>query len=104
MDTTVTKLHSVLEDAIQLLEKHNVRNWAEWLKKDIARIQRSDIYGVEHLLSLFGGMGSFNDVYICEENGYSINDDEILIVNERLSELRSEIYDLSSKICKKVRS
>ena len=48
--------------AAELLRWHGEEHWAGELDRDAKRIASGDFYGVEHLLSAFGGMGSLNDV------------------------------------------
>ena len=62
MEPETTELVDTLAEAIALLRKHGVAHWANWLEKDKRLIGCSDFYGIEHLLSAFGGMGSFNDL------------------------------------------
>jgi len=102
MGPKTKKLILALEEAIDLLKKHGESHWASWLEKDKNRIVQADYYGVEHLLSAFGGMGSFNDLHICKENGYSIENDQVLTVNDSLMTLANEIYELAKGIRKEV--
>jgi hypothetical protein len=104
MGTKTEKLISYLADAISMLQRHGVTHWATWLEKDKNLLEKSDFYGIEHLLSAFGGMGSFNDLYICKENGHSIEDDQVSIVNDKLMELNRKIYELAEEIRKEVNS
>ncbi|WDZ96759.1 hypothetical protein Herbaro_02940 [Herbaspirillum sp. WKF16] len=85
-----------LREATQLLQAHQNIEWADWLMTDARMILQLDFYGIEHLLSAFGGMGSLNDVVLQRYDGNS------LIVpsaeNEQFSVLRQEIYSLASKL------
>ena len=100
MGPKTKKLILVLEEAIDLLKKHGESHWASWLEKDKNRIVQADYYGVEHLLSLFGGMGSFDDLLICKENGHSIEGEQVPSVNDRLKSLTNEIYELAENVRK----
>lgn len=42
--------------------------------------------------SWYGGMGSFNDLYISKEGGDAVAEAEEQAVNHRLKELRTELY------------
>ena len=66
MNTEIETLTSMLDEAVELLQKHGITHWAHWLKKDSQFIRNLDFYGVEHLLSAFGGMGSINDLALVE--------------------------------------
>jgi hypothetical protein len=100
MGPKTKKLILVLEETIDILKKHGESHWTSWLEKDKNRIVQADYSGVEHLLSLFGGIGSFNDLLICKENGHSIEDKQVSSVNDRLKTLTNEIYELAESIRK----
>ena len=101
MEPKTKKLILALKETIDLLNKHGVIYWANLLENDRDRIIQADYYGIEHLLSTFGGMGSFNDLYICKENGHTIEDNQVSFVNDRLMKLSNEIYELAENILKK---
>lgn len=98
------KLISHLAEAISILQKHGENHWANWLEKDKVLLEKSDYYGIEHLLSAYGGMGGFNDLYICKENGHTIENDEIPTVNDKIMKLSRQIYELAEEIRKGVNS
>ncbi|WP_030443562.1 DUF6966 domain-containing protein [Actinoplanes subtropicus] len=56
-------LLTALESAEERLRQLGDDHWADWLRRDCARIARGDIYSLEHLKQAFGGMGSINDSY-----------------------------------------
>lgn len=62
MHPDIDTLATLLEEAEALLRKHGISHWADWLGKDARLIRGLDFYGIEHLLSAFGGMGSLNDL------------------------------------------
>jgi hypothetical protein len=47
-----------------LLRVEGHEKWARWLDTDARRIDAGDIYGLQHLLSAFGGMGSLSDLHV----------------------------------------
>lgn len=98
MDEDVTRLVTVLEEMANLLEGHSERDWADWISKDIAWIRRGDGYGVLHLLSAFGGMGSLNDVVFHPMNGNIATIAEAGPLNERFQVLKSEAYLLATAL------
>ncbi len=104
MGTKTDELITILAETIILLRKYGVSHWADWLEKDMMLLEKSDFYGIEHLLSAFGGMGSFNDLYICQENGHIIEKEETVLVNDKLFRLNSSIYGLAETIRKEVYS
>lgn len=52
-----------------LLRKVNIISWADKIKKEIKLVEKRD---VSHHLSLYGGMGSLNDIYICRYNNHKV--------------------------------
>lgn len=91
-------LLQVLSETIVLLEKYDVPHWAQWFRKDTQTFSASPRDTVEHILKAFGGMGSFNDLYICSENGHSVSKAEEPAANRELQRLRDEIYKLSTNL------
>ncbi len=86
----VRKLESILRAA-------GVEHWADWLAEDARRITAGDLNGIRHLLSGFGGMGSLSDVYFSDHPGCAENED-LNDLNERVDALRSDIYELATRI------
>ncbi|CAG4891988.1 DUF6966 domain-containing protein [Paraburkholderia gardini] len=94
MPSEIDVLAHMLDQAEALLRSYGQVRWAEWLAKDARLIRSLDGYGIEHLLSAYGGMGSLNDVVLQRSNIGT----ELLIPegdNERFDELRGEIYALA---------
>lgn len=95
---TADELTSVLESLEALLQAHGERHWSAWIEADRRRIAASDVFGLDHLLSAYGGMGSLNDLILCPENGHLIRPDDVRAVNDRLRDLRSRAYDLAARL------
>lgn len=96
MHPDIDALVQKLREAEKLLRAHNKSRWADWLASDADRIHRLDFYGLEHLLSAFGGMGSLNDLVLQYQDGAVLH--VPLTENEQFSALRQEIYSLASKL------
>ncbi|MES2024114.1 MAG: hypothetical protein V4448_01025 [Pseudomonadota bacterium] len=96
MHPDIETLVQKLRETAKLLRDHQQLRWADWLSNDAHRIHQLDFYGVEHLLSAFGGMGSLNDLVLQRHEG------GVLLMhqenNERLNLLRGEIYLLARKL------
>ncbi|UFU08251.1 DUF6966 domain-containing protein [Ruania halotolerans] len=93
-DVQIDALLTDLEYAVAILERAGGPDgWIRWLKSDHDRICARDIYGLDHLLSAFGGMGSFNDVVLHSMNGNRGSDEELVLANEHLRIVRSRIWD-----------
>jgi hypothetical protein len=98
MHPDLEALATKLEDAAAFLRGHMVDNWADWLSKDAALIRSRDFYGVEHLLSAFGGMGSLNDIGL--EQPSPINPNVFIASADdfRIQSLLTEIHALATKL------
>ena len=100
MATKLDKLLKVLEEIIQILEADGEERWSHWMRQCRARLANSDYLGIEHLLSTYGGMGSFNDLVICQsyENGQFRWKEGYVEKNNRLDELRGKAWELADHI------
>ena len=96
MPSEIDALAQMLDQAEALLRSYEQVRWAEWLAKDARRIRSLDGYGVEHLLSAYGGMGSLNDVVLQRSTGVGVLLDAS--DNERFDKLRSDIYGLAKRL------
>ena len=56
----------------EFLRSFGEDGWADWVDRDVARIRAGDRYGIDHLLTAFGGMGSLSDLLIHPVNGYDV--------------------------------
>jgi hypothetical protein len=86
-DEKYASLLAAASEASELLRRYGEDRWASWLDMDAERIRRGDRYGVDHLLTAFGGMGSLNDLVIHPLNGHNIAEQDLDPVNQRLSAL-----------------
>lgn len=100
MATKTKKLIDLLDKIIVLLKQDDERHWSAWLESSKTRLINSDYSGVEHFLSAYGGMGSFNDLVI----GQTMIDGEFQWKesatknNDKLSRLRTSAYDIANYI------
>jgi len=97
MPSEIDALAHILDEAEALFRPYGQVRWPEWLAKDARLIRSLDGYGIDHLLSAYGGMGSVNDVVLQRNNdGVGL----LLDVgdNERFDKLRSEIYGLARRL------
>ena len=94
MPSEIDALAQMLDQAEALFRSYGQVRCAEWLTKDARLIRSLDGYGLEHLLSAYGGMGSLNDVVLQRSNGGA---GVLLDVCDKglFDKLRSEIYDLA---------
>jgi len=57
----VRALADMMREMRHLLQTHNQTHWADLIAKSLHSIEKSDAYGLDQFLGLFGGMGSLND-------------------------------------------
>jgi len=95
MSDSASELETTLEEIVQLLRTHGEEHWRARLSRDLDLIRAGDLYGVEHLLSAYGGMGSFTDLVLCPENGHEIARSEVDSANDTLRRLSSKAWELA---------
>ena len=98
MGTKTQQLVETLERLVPLLESYGDTWWSSWFAADLVRIREGDRYGVEHVLQAFGGMGSFNDLFLHPRNGNRVDENGVEAANRALSELRSRAWSLAREI------
>jgi hypothetical protein len=91
-------LANALRDVVDLLERHRERQWTFIIEGLVSRLTEDDPGAIDGILALYGGMGSFNDLYICQQNGHTIDDREVQSVNQRLREVAGRIWRLSTEL------
>jgi hypothetical protein len=90
-------------EASVLLRRYGEERWASWLDGDAERVRRGDRYGLDHLLTAFGGMGSLNDLMFHRLNGHDITDEEAETANEQLSGHVGRIFRHASHLQRELR-
>jgi hypothetical protein len=100
MGSKTKQLVKVLDQIISLLESDEEDHWKMWVSESKRRLLNSDYSGIEHLLSAYGGMGSFNDLVICQssEDGKLTWKEGYKKKNNTLSKLRSKAWELATYI------
>ena len=99
LDPDVTKLADLVEKWANLLKRYGANNdWVEWLEKDVRYLRNSDFYGVEHLLSAFGGMGSITDFSLISESGSLLSRSRARFINRRYSRLVTQVHELADRL------
>lgn len=98
MHPDIQELLVLLEAAQSLLARYGEKHWSNWLEKNARLIKNLDLYGVEQILTAYGGMGSINDLVIHPINGHQIKESEINSANEDFESLRTKIYSLAKKL------
>ncbi len=85
-------LVAALDRIVELLRLHGEQHWSANVERDAHLIRQGDVNGRDHFLSLFGGMGSFSDIFLSPENGAQITPQQVAPVNRELHRLQSEAY------------
>jgi len=76
-----------------LLETVGESHWSRWIRQDLDLWRGSR--KVEHHLSAYGGMGSFNDVSICAANGHEVARESEPWAQETFEALKTLCYRLA---------
>jgi hypothetical protein len=100
IDAEVEALAESMESTSNFLDSYGVSSWACWLAKDAKLVRNGDFYGVEHLLSAFGRMGSLNDLVLHPINGQSIPEADIDTVNEELQTMLADVSGRARKLAR----
>jgi hypothetical protein len=91
-DQQMVELKSSLDQTVALLEEHGETHWRGWFETCQRELVADHAAALGHILGAFGGMGSFNDLLICGENGHVVEPELEQAVNDRLRRLRTAIW------------
>lgn len=86
------QLSQAIDAAITLLTSAGESFWATRLEEGRAKIERYGEDSLDSVLGLFGGMGSFNDLVLSPVNGHDGSEVDLQAANDRLWDLREQIY------------
>ena len=98
MGPLTTELCDRVREASDLLGRAGESHWRHWLETSLRRIENSDFSGVERLIAVYGGACSFNDLVLSPPDAPNTMTDEFRAFNDRLDELRSEIWRLARAV------
>ena len=104
MNSEIETLASMLDETAELLRESGFVGWSEWFVIDAKRIRSLDFFGIEHLLTASGGMGSFNDVVLHSRNEDGSPSHALHAENEKLDSLRTSIYNIANKLAHEERA
>lgn len=102
MDELQDQLIKELGVLILLLEKHEVSSWASTFKSIQNSVNIGNKKSLDFLTSMHAGMGSFNDLIICQINGHKIEKKEESEANNELVRLGKLIANIAQKIKRKL--
>jgi uncharacterized protein DUF6966 len=80
-DRQIAALIALLDEAVTLLDRNGIDQWATWMRRGAAGLRAGDRSTVDYILQAYGGMGSFTDFWVAGPDG------------ARIDELRAAIYD-----------
>ncbi len=90
-DERYDRLMVDLKSTCKLLMRYGERHWSDWMDSVRREIEAHDAHGLTRLLQAYGGMGSFNDVYLHPPDAQGGRATESRD-NDLLEELRSQIW------------
>ncbi|MCJ0884698.1 hypothetical protein MTR11_23870 [Vibrio sp. CCB-PB317] len=90
MGPKTKELIEVLDRLVQMLDEDGQEHWRDWMSHARTRtwLLESDFNGIEKVLLAYGGMGSFNDIYISK----------LTRKNDCFSALRTRAWELATEI------
>lgn len=96
--TALAQLSDALDETLQLLEYYGDIHWSTRLASIAQRLRQGDQSSLDQVHSVFGGMGSFNDLILSPVNGHTLKESESPEINRQLDQLRSRIYELTRQL------
>jgi len=86
-------LRQTLADAASFLDSIGETFWSSRLRRAAERA----VLDVAEVMSWYGGMGSFNDLFIAGVNGHRVSPEAEGAANDKLDAFRERIYSLAAK-------
>lgn len=88
----INSIDNILVKMINLLQFSGVNNWADALQRCRQELQARPVAVAGEIISMYGGMGSLNDVILYRE-GQPLSKE-----NSEFDDLRTNLYDLCQKV------
>ncbi len=89
----IDELKMQLKDLIAHLRRYEEKKYLVNFLEILRLLEAKDRRGLDALKSMMrGGMGSFNDLVICQINGHKIEKNEEDFANEELERLKNLIF------------
>ena len=85
------RLSESLTECSELLQSVGETFWSGKIEAVLA--QGISDYCARGILEWYGGMGSFSDLMICRINGHDVRSEDEPEINQKLSVLRTMIYE-----------
>jgi len=90
----MSQYEAALSAMHELLVGVREAHWADWVDRDLEFWRKSQ--DVEHHLSAYGGMGSFNDVILCKANSHDLSPRQEPWADTLFRHLKSLCYALAA--------
>jgi hypothetical protein len=92
---------SILDEILSVLNEYQINDWSRIIEEHKLELSKAMISGndpriqieLRDILGLYGGMGSFNDIYITDKPGCELPPDLLHAVNHHLQQLQSDLFD-----------
>ena len=91
-DERYERLRADLESTCKLLATYGERHWSAWMEAVHREIEAHDDHGLTRLLQAYGGMGSFNDLYLPPSDAQVVSETERRRDNDRFEDLRAQLW------------
>jgi len=98
LNELMTTLVAELDATTALLHRGEEDNWSRGLVRISNELKAGNTDAVRDLLSIFGGMGSFNDLVIYPPGDAPYNHEEMCAMNDALAAHRHTLYTLAQDI------
>ncbi|WP_415896099.1 DUF6966 domain-containing protein [Neptuniibacter sp. PT34_22] len=85
-------IYETLEKTILLLKNNGEKNWAKSLERCQKELNNDSVYVCNKILSMYGGMGSFNDIVLYKDG------QPLMKENELLDDLKTDLYHMCKNI------
>lgn len=91
-------LRRLADETRAILDRHGERFWSDWLQSRVEALTAAGPIGASDFSAGWGGMGGFSDLEIQRLNGHLVAEADVHSVNERLDELRAEMFRCAERI------
>ena len=100
MGPKTNSLIEVLDSLVKLLEQDGEDHWSTMIRNIRLRLLSSDFSGIDELLRMYGGMGSFNDHFLGQSivNGKFQWKSGAKELNEQLDMYRVRAFEIADEI------
>jgi hypothetical protein len=89
------ELKTILQEYIDFLDRHRSRapaaaHWCKLLKRELGTANYSGLSAAKHIVDLYGGMGSINDIVFYSENMKAYDKE----ANSKYRDINEQLYTI----------